>query len=84
MPRKCKDCIHISACEAWNVGDITNMDCTNCAIYETEKLCSMTDDAGDWICSNCGAELTDELNFVVRESNAHYCPNCGAIIKEWK
>lgn len=35
--RKCADCIHEWACQAWNVGTIHETDATNCAIYETVK-----------------------------------------------
>lgn len=35
--KQCADCIHEWACQAWNVGNIHNMDATNCAVYETVK-----------------------------------------------
>lgn len=33
----CAECIHELACSAWNVGNIHNMDATNCACRETVK-----------------------------------------------
>lgn len=47
-PRTCAECIHEWACQAWNVGNIHNMDATNCAVYETVKesaayLCGLLD-----------------------------------------
>ena len=35
--RKCADCIHEWACQAWNVGTIHEMDATICTNYETVK-----------------------------------------------
>ncbi len=32
--KKCDDCIHKSACQAWNIGDISSMNATNCVNYE--------------------------------------------------
>lgn len=34
-PVTCADCIHEWACNAWNVGNIHNMDARNCACRET-------------------------------------------------
>lgn len=33
--RKCEQCIHEYACQAWNVGSIHDMNATNCTNYET-------------------------------------------------
>lgn len=33
--RTCEQCIHETACQAWNIGSIHNMDSVNCANYET-------------------------------------------------
>ena len=35
--RKCADCIHEWACQAWNVGTIHEMDAGICTNYETVK-----------------------------------------------
>lgn len=35
--RKCADCIHEWACQAWNVGTIHEMDATICTNYEAVK-----------------------------------------------
>lgn len=35
--RKCEQCIHEYACQAWNVGSIHTMNATNCTNYETAK-----------------------------------------------
>ena len=35
--RKCQECIHEYACQAWNVGNIHNMNAINCTNYETIK-----------------------------------------------
>lgn len=35
--KKCADCIHEYACQAWNVGHIHDMDATHCVNYETVK-----------------------------------------------
>lgn len=33
----CADCIHECACSRWNVGNIHNMDATNCNARETVR-----------------------------------------------
>ena len=33
----CADCIHEWACQAWNVGNIHNMNAATCAVRETVK-----------------------------------------------
>ena len=35
--KTCADCIHEFACAMWNIGNIHNMDATNCTNYETVK-----------------------------------------------
>ena len=35
--RKCADCIHEWACQAWNVGTIHDMDATHCVMYQTSR-----------------------------------------------
>lgn len=36
--QKCADCIHLAACQAWNVGSIVNALSTQCANYETTEM----------------------------------------------
>lgn len=35
--KTCADCIHEFACATWNIGNIHNMDATNCTNHETVK-----------------------------------------------
>lgn len=37
LTKSCADCIHEFACQAWNIGNIHNMDATHCVNHETVK-----------------------------------------------
>ena len=63
--RTCADCIHEWACQAWNVGNIHNMDATTCQMYETVK------DSAAYLCGRLDGKKE------ALHGAAYRCPVCG-------
>lgn len=63
--RACADCIHEWACQAWNVGNIHNMDATTCQMHETVK------DSAAYLCGKIDGKK-EALHGV-----AYRCPVCN-------
>lgn len=51
----CADCIHEWACSRWNVGNIHNMDATNCNARETVRESNAYYNGESFMCLRIGA-----------------------------
>lgn len=75
--RICGDCLHVSACMAWNSGRLYDADATHCVNWKSAADVVEVK-RGKWKnlqsaeCSECGHIFPTFMLFQ------HYCPNCGA------
>ena len=78
----CGDCIHLYACQSWNMGGMANTTADNCINFQKDDHIH-----AHWIftkteqyCSHCTAAIDSDDNADAFRFD--YCPWCGAKMDE--